>query len=235
MKKFLNILIGIGKTILMILWLLLSAVEILYSVLLALLGLIDKGLEKFNDFIAMVIQCKVKVCKLDKLPFLGDMIALPDRLLSHLAKMLLVKMIMYLRRNKLIGDITFDELIDYLYDMYTHDNLHAMAKSVDVNQVHIASLIKCLYRYKKIKGVNLPVGLKITFAKSNIPIDEIDIRITDLVWLFENYAIDCVYESEDYKPLRSYLDVAAQDTNVYQKTYRYVTYEDSDIDKDKKE
>ena len=235
MKKFLNILIVIARTILMLLWLLLSAVEILYSVLLALLGLIDKGLEKFNDFIAMVIQCKVKVCKLDKLPFLGDMIALPDRLLSHLAKILLVKMISYLKRNKLIGDITFDELIDYLYDMYAHNNLHDMAKSIGYHESSFVGIIKRLYRYKKIKEVSLPVGLKITFAKSNIPIDEIDLRIADLGYLFENYAIDCVYESEDYKPLRSYLDVAAQDTDAYQNTYRYVTYEDSDIDKDKKE
>ena len=56
-----------------------------------------------------------------------------------------------------------------------------------------------------------------------------------MVWLFENYAIDCVYESEDYKPLSSYLDVAAQDTDAYKNVYRYVTYEDSDIDTDKKE
>ena len=235
MKKFLNILTVIGKTILMVLWLLLSAVEILYSFLLTLLGLIDKGLEKFNDFIAMLIQCKVKVCKLDKLPFLGDMVALPDRLLSHLAKILLVKMIQYLKRNKLIGDITFDELIDYLYDMYAHDTLHDMTKSVGYHESAIAAIIKQLYRYKKIKEFSLPVGLKITFAKSNIPIDEIDLRIADLVWLFENYAIDCVYESEDYKPLSSYLDVAAQDTDAYQNTYRYVTYKDSDTDKDKKE
>ena len=235
MKKFLNILTVIGKTILMLLWLLLSAVEILYSILLAILGLIDKGLEKFNDFIEMLIQCKVKVCKLDKLPFLGDMVALPDRLLPNLSKVLLVKMILYLKRNKLIGDITFDELIDYLYDMYAHNNLHDMAKSVGYHESSFVSIIKRLYRYKKIKGVSLPVGLKITFAKSNIPIDEIDLRIANLVWLFENYAIDCVYESEDYKPLRSYLDVAAQDTDVYKKVYQYVTYEDYDMDKGKKE
>ena len=235
MKKFLNILTVIARTILMLLWLLLSAVEVLYSMLLALLGLIDKGLEKFNDFISMLIQCKVKVCKLDKLPFLNDVAELPDRLLPNLSKVLFVKMILYLKRNKLIGDITFDELIDYLYDMYAHNNLHDMAKSVGYHESSFVSIIKRLYRYKKIKGVSLPVGLKITFAKSNIPIDEIDLRIANLVWLFENYAIDCVYESEDYIPLLSYLDLAAQDTDAYKNVYRYVTYEDSDIDKDKKE
>lgn len=235
MKKFLTILIAIARIILMLLWLLLSAVEILYSILLALLGLIDKGLEKFNDFISMLIQCKVKVCKLDKLPFFNDVTTLPDRLLPNLTKVVFVKMILYLKRNKLIGDITFDELIDYLYDMYAHDNLHDMSKSLDYHEAPMAAVIKRLYRYKKIKGVSLPVGLKITFAKSNIPIDEIDLRIADLVWLFETYAIDCVYESEDYKPLRSYLDVAAQDTDVYKNVYQYVTYEDSDMDKGKKE